>query len=368
MSDTATVLRRKVGLAQAGSDGGPNVVDAALRLSIPRAADELLSMDVLVVSVAHGTSGKASLLDGIDETDLVYLIEAGERRGICKVSSGLLAALTEMQMSGRITSSAPPSRAPTRTDGIVAAQIIDTWMAAAVAMLEADGRADDLVFFEFKRLNSVLNRRNTDLTIDPCTFSTVQIELSLGGGAKTGTLSFAVPEGCGSTASDVSELVMKHLPTLEAKMRAVLLPLPLNVDRARKLAKGDLLELPADCLSALRIEGLDGRLIGSGKLGQLNGYRAVRLAPPRGDKASLVAAPAAAAGLPAPEISTELTLDTPTGLTDLPDLPDAQLPNLPSSGGEEGALPDLPNVSDGGGLPELPDLPDLPDLPNLPGS
>ena len=165
MSDTVTVLRRKLELAQTGSDTGLSAVDAALRLSIPRAADELLSMDVLVVSVDQGTASKAKLLEEIEETDLVYLVEAGERRGICKVSPGLLAALTEMQMSGRISTNEPPSRTPTRTDGIVAAQMIDMWMAASVAMLEEDGQADALVFSAFKRLNTVLNRRNADLMI-----------------------------------------------------------------------------------------------------------------------------------------------------------------------------------------------------------
>jgi len=368
MSDTATLLRRKFAKSTKGADQALGVVEAALRLSIPRAADDLLAMDVHVTTVTQAQANKAALLEDIQESDLIYLLESGERRGICKVSAGLLAALTEMQMSGVVSPREADHRAPTRTDGIVASQMVDQWMRSAETALQDADKADTLVFSGFERRNLVLNKRNADLTIDPGEFDTLSVQLSLGGGAKTGVLFFATPcETMTETSSDTHENLRAHLPEFKVHLGAVLAKIPVTLDKARHLTEGELLELPPDCLTEVRLVGLDGQKIVTGKLGQLNGYRAVRLrsssAPPAighsPDKPAL-----AGKALPnTQKLSKDPVAPSDKGIAPVADLPD--LPEMPSSA-DMPALPDLPDLPDLPPLDGLPDLPELPDLPDLP--
>ncbi len=367
MSDGVTVLRRKLAPSRPSSVPGGSSVEAMLRKTMPRDADDLLSLDLAVISVQQGKRDKAGLLDDIQPTDLIYLMDGeDEARGICKISPSLLAGLTEIQMSGRVTSSDPPERVPTRTDGIVAGEIVDRWISTATDTSREENLTDALPIAGFQRANGVLDKRNTDLSIDPQTYRTMTIELSLGGGAKSGTLFFATPEPGGSDSAGQSKAatqMRKHLPQIEAPLRAVLVRLPVGVGRVQRMAVGDLVEVPIESLQSVRLEGMDGRMIAMARLGQLNGMRAVRLAGEEAPRAAL-AAPAAEVAVNAAEgLSAELS--PVPDLPDLPDIPPADegtgLPELPD-------LPDLPAPGDEGhaGLPDLPELPDLPDLPDLP--
>ena len=356
MSDSATVLRRKLSPSRPSSVPGGSSVETLLRKTMPRDADDLLKLDLTVTSVIQGQQDKAALLAAIETTDLIYLLEgASGARGICKVSPGLLAALTEVQMSGRVSSSPPAERTPTRTDGIVAGDIIDRWMASAVQAGEDESLSSALPIIGFKRANVVLNKRNTDLSIDPLIFRTMTIEVSLGNQAKTGTLSFAVPETshvkAGETSTAAAQM-RRHIPDMVAPLRVVLARLPVGVERVRNLSQGDLLDVPIESLLNVRLEGMDGRMIAPARLGQLDGKKAVRLSM-GGDQVKPMLA--AAAGAAMAEVEPQLS-----DLPQLPDLPPDDLPDLPGlpSDGDRSELPDLNDISD---LPDLPGLPDLPE-------
>jgi len=131
MSEALSVLRKKTAPAKAAVPGGASV-SAMFKKLMPRVADQAMALDVLVGEVKFGTSDKAAVLEHLADNDLVYLMEDDqETRAICVVTPGLLAALIEKQVSGRVSESEPPDRAATRTDGIVASDIIDRWISGA---------------------------------------------------------------------------------------------------------------------------------------------------------------------------------------------------------------------------------------------
>ena len=153
----ASVLKKKLAppLAKALADCA---VETLLRKPMPRDADRLFSLDLVVDSVAFSDTDKATLIKGLEEPELIYsLSNEASDTGLCIVSPELQAVLIEIQLYGYVTSGEAGARKPTRTDGIVAASLVDAWMKTAqeVALEEA---MEPLPFSGFVRGNDVLDQ------------------------------------------------------------------------------------------------------------------------------------------------------------------------------------------------------------------
>ncbi|MDA8586744.1 FliM/FliN family flagellar motor switch protein [Rhodobacteraceae bacterium] len=367
MSEAVSALRKKTAPAKTAVPGGASI-GAILRKLMPRVADQAMALDVMVGEVKFGTSSKSDVMADLGDNDLIYLMEdQRETRAICVVKPGLLAALIEKQVSGRVSEGAPPDRVATRTDGIVVADIVDRWTEAAQIAAVDDGLDDVLPFVGFRRFDRVLNKRNTDLSLDPVDFRTLSIELSLEGGAKTGELCFAVPVVEPELLSPVTakNRIHKHLAEIEAPMVAILTRVPVAMERVKKLAVDDVIDVPISALMNVQLEGTNGHKIIRARLGQLNGKKAVRLSfgAIGGEAAAglsvLGAMPEPGAMARTPALPEPLAPMSP----DLVDSPDIDPPgDFPALDG----LPDLPAADGTADLPELPDLPDLPELLDLP--
>ena len=380
MSETALAIRKKISPARASVVPGGSSLEALLRKTMPRDADEILSMDLLVSGVTLASAGKDEVLASLGAFDLVYpLTGEDDATGICALSSGLVAALIEAQMSGRVSATPAMERTPTRTDGVIAGEVVDRFMATAIETATEEGLLETLPMFGFERSRRVLNLRTVELTLDPQSYRTMKIDLSLGGGAKQGWLTFATPERRNSPGEvrGAGKPIHEHLRQIEAPMRAVLARISVSMERAKALKPGDILGVPLEALRDVQLTCGDDVLVATAHLGQLNGRRAVRL---KGGEGMAEKAADVTPGILDPELlggpmldvaaidtSSELLPDLPSGdLSDLPgtDFPDPTgggLPDLPDIPGAD--LPDLP----GSGLPDLPDAGELPDLPDLPG-
>ena len=92
----------------------------------------------------------------------------------------------------------------------------------------------------------------------------------------------------------------------QAELSAVLHRLTLPLSAVLALRAGDVLPLPSAALDRVSVEGLDGRRLALGKLGQNQGSRALRLqqigaappaaAPPAAATSDAMPGPTAAAG------------------------------------------------------------------------
>ena len=354
MNDMSSTLRRKLAPSRAASVPGGSSVEALLRKVMPRVADEELSLDLTVGTVVMGGEDKVDVLGRLNSSDLVYRLEGpGQTRGICIMTSGLLAGLIEVQMSGRVSNSPAPDRKPTRTDGIVAGDVLDVWVEKASLAAGDEGIAETFPLSGYTRGSGILDRRNSDLMLDPQRYKTLSIELTLGDNAKSGTLYFALPEhggGNAKTGRKNAEKMQGHMRGIATAMTAILTRLPQPIERVRDLAVGDVLKVPVASLVGVRLEGVDDHLITTARLGQLNGQKAVRLNLNARERAGLGVAGAGASG-------GDLGFELPSG-SEVPSLGAGQLPDLPE-------VPALESATDLADLPDLPDLPELPDLPAL---
>lgn len=340
-------------------------MDHLLKKTMPRDASELLGLQIVVSQVVSAKKTKAELLEALNPSDLVYLITTDEGPpGICSLSSELLSALIEVQMSGRVTDSAPPDRAPTRTDGIFGSDIIDRWISTAKKEADVQVVTEHLPFYRHYRAQTLSEIRTVDLSLDPGQFRTLAISMEISGGVKSGLLTFATPvinRPTVSAGSDTADRFRLELMQTRVGLPVVLTRLPQTIRQVRQMSVGDMLEIPLDAIHAVTLVGRKGEILCTGRLGQEGGQKAV-LVQGNGQKAKAGTLPTDGAGsqfsertvfqgapdkssttippepgiqsLPAPETKTEMPLSSSMPLADLPDLP---------------------------ALPELPELPDLPD-------
>lgn len=354
MSDPAAqpVLRRKLAPPRPSRVPGQGALQQMLAKTMPRDADKLLGLQIAVTGIETGEARKAEVIGALRPSDLVYLMKADRMApGLCMVAPALLSGLIEMQVSGRVSGADPGNRMPTRTDGIVASDIVDRWIASAKSEAAAQDILDRLPFSEHYRAGTVADARYADLALDSGHFRTLKVTLDLSGGVKTGTISFALPvhvTGKVGMAGGTAQQFRQVIREVETQLSVVLARLPRTLEQARRLAVGDTLEIPIEALGRVGLETVDGNRVATARLGQSGGQKAVRIL---GRGAVEAATP------PSKTRSEFLGVSVPG---------DRGMPGslaLPSGMPDEDDLPDLPELPD---FPELPDLPDLPELPNFP--
>ena len=354
-----SVLRRMVAPPRLSStQQGGGAEDVHIQVQFPRVADTLLGLSVEVTSVSRQKLSQQEVVSAVEASDLVYsLVGAEGRLGVAVVDAMLLSALIEVQTTGRVSHRPPPERPPSPTDGIVASDAVDRWLGELVG--EAAG---DAAFHSAYRGNRQLDLRALALTLDPGFYHVLRITMSLGDGAKTGALSFALPSPALDTSSvrDAPASTSRSvIADVSAEFSVDLVRFPLPLSEVIGLAKGALWTVPPERMGSAILRGIDGRDIAHVSLGRVAGRWAIRR---QRRKSSAVELPSAAfmglisgsgdaaVELSDPPVATSMADVAPPVLTELAPLPDLAL---------ETSRDEMP------ALPELPDLPDLPDLPPL---
>lgn len=286
------IIRKKVAAARSNQpDGGPGA-DRAWRLALARAANDILALPLEVARLSVNRRSLAELLELAPERALIAVLEGpAEGLGILMLSPPVLTAMIEMQTIGRVSSSAPPVRKPTRTDASMVADMIDQALQELESGLESD---PDLIWAGgFNYASFLDDPRPLGLLLEEEHYRVIQAELRLGNGAKSGAVMLALPaEGRGRApkpaptatpapvaAALFSKALSDQVMRTEADIAAVLHRFTVPLSFVMALKTGDLVPLSTAALDRIVLEGLDGRPLASGRLGQNRGMRAVRLAP-----------------------------------------------------------------------------------------
>lgn len=286
------IIRKKVAAARSNQpEGGPGA-DRAWRLALARAANDILALPLEVARLSVNRRSLAEFLELAPERALIAVLEGpAEGLGILMLSPPVLSAMIEMQTIGRVSSSAPPVRKPTRTDASMVADMIDQALQELESGLESD---PDLIWAGGFHYASFLDDpRPLGLLLEEEHYRVIQAELRLGNGAKSGAVMLALPaEGRGRApkpaptatpapvaAALFSKALSDQVMRTEADIAAVLHRFTVPLSFVMALKTGDLVPLSTAALDRIVLEGLDGRPLASGRLGQNRGMRAVRLAP-----------------------------------------------------------------------------------------
>lgn len=286
-----TVLRRKILAARPQvAEGGPGA-DRGWRLALARAARDDMKLALDVAGLVLDRRSLAELLELTPERGLIAVLDGPrDGLGLLMISAPVLAGMIEAQTIGRVGSGPVAARKPTRTDAAMVAGMID----AALSGLEASlAQEADLVWAGGFRYASFLeDARPLGLLLEDTTYRVLTTDVSLGQGARTGEVILALPaEGRGMMPQTfAAPVVDAHGPSFadalalqveaaDCVLQAVVARLSLPLSRLMDLKVGEVMALPRAGIDRISFEGLDGRAVAEGRLGQNRGMRAIRLTP-----------------------------------------------------------------------------------------
>ncbi|HGG64770.1 MAG TPA: FliM/FliN family flagellar motor switch protein, partial [Rhodobacteraceae bacterium] len=314
-----STLQRKAGAGR--GDDAPGMTPAkALRLALSKAAQDELLLALRVQGVAESRVNQPGLLGALSDDLLLLLLEGPQGGlGVAALDIQALAALIEVQTMGQVLKSPATQRQATATDSAMCAPLLDRVLQEFEGHLAGSSAERWATGFRFGE--RVENTRLLGLRIDEADYRLFRISLDMADGAKKGELLLALPaEGCvqRKTGADGGQswarMLQKAVHVSHAELLGVLhrTQMPLAAVTAFKI--GDLLPVPQSAIGEVLLEGADGRAVGVARLGQQNGYRALRIRDGTID--------GAATGTSASEGMANITPDTP------PDEPaDLLLPN-----------------------------------------
>lgn len=273
----------------------------ALRLSLARAADTLFDLPLTVATVEQQRLKLEGIGDTLHEDGLILLLDgAGAARGAACLDQQMMAALIEVQTTGRVRKGTAQPRQATRTDAAMVAPLMDALMDGIDAEMSAE--TETYVPRGLGFGDRVEDLRSLALTLDAPDYDHFRVTADLGSGARTGRLDLLLPvradppkrpaasEDPDGDAAEIGDVVLGAPVTLDAVLARLTLPLR----DACAFKPGQTLPLDRETLTATRLLAAGGHLVAEARLGQVNGWRALRLV-------SAPAAPLPDIAKPAPE-------------------------------------------------------------------
>jgi len=292
-----SVIHRKAQVARDGFDAREMSPAKALRLALAKSAARLMGLALTVRTVEQASLLLPKVEEVMGDDGLLVLLDGPDQaRGAVRLDLQMVAALIEMQLKGRVASGEAEPRPFTPTDAAIAQPLINAVLDGFDETLIEAGLSNCAQSFRFG--DRVADARTLALALSDPDYDHFRLSVDLAGGAKSGVLDLVLPKAphnlTNTTDGEAEALAIKleqnalNAPvTLDAILGRVRVPL----HDVCAWKPGTVLPLSPDVLSEARLLGAGRHVVTGVKLGQLNGFRAVRLvdenaergfAPPEG--------------------------------------------------------------------------------------
>jgi flagellar motor switch protein FliM len=315
--------------------------------------------------------------------ELLMLLEGPRgRRGAALLDPTLVGALIQQQTIGKVLpESGGTDRKMTATDAAICAPVLDALLARAAPLPDAEAEQALLAGFHFGA--HVSEPRVLGMALEAPSYEVLRITIDISAGVRQGQLVLILPDGesapvpddeadesgAGPQSGPARGSLCENVLTLRAELHVNLAKLTLPLRQVSGLAIGDVLPLGVTAFDQSRVATLDGRDLGGGTLGQLDGMRAIRLEPRPLEQHHPMRRAEDREALDQPNLDADGTGTAPSASDAATAAATPALPDLPGLGGFSD-IPDLPDMSDleepgGVGSSVLEDLPDLSVLAGL---
>ncbi len=386
-----SVKRRMAGAGRPPPEIAPFDLPRALKIAFAQSADEELGLAAAAGQVEQGRTTIGKLLQDLPEHALLTLLDGPEEQvGLMVTDAQSLAALIEVQTTGRVVPSPAPGRPTTRTDALLVEGFIDRLL-RLFREIALDAELEEAAGLDgFRAGQKLADGRAVEMTLPDIPYRQFTIQADYGEGAKQGQILLLLPCALAGADKRVSgaewqEKFTQIVQCAPVEIEAILARKQMRLRDISDFRPGTLIPLPLEVISQVTLEDLNGATVSMGRLGQADGFRAVRLSGSCADMAeSPQAAPAAfdapaigAPGATMPEALVELPAPPPQPGPEVGDMaiaadPDqmaGDLPDLAALGESPTDLPDLGSLGEAASetaeMEEMNDLPDLGDLPDL---
>lgn len=302
-----SAMRRKAGLGRPPPEIGQLTPARALQGAVLQAAQEVAALAVTVGKVVEARTTVDKLIAGLPEAPLLGLLEGSAGRfGLALLDPQVVAALIEVQTTGRVVPRPAEARAPTRTDAIMCADFIDRLLELLEARVGEAGLQLAPALSGFRYAMALAEPRAIALTLEDVPYRQFSVPLDMAQGAKTGEMSLILPFDppgrgalAGGEATAFTGALRDRVMGAEARLSATLTRREMPLAEISRLAVGATIALPREALANVLIEDMSGRVVARGRLGRTEGHRAVRISDP--DEA---AGSSAAPAVHAPELAS----------------------------------------------------------------
>ncbi|WP_370401168.1 FliM/FliN family flagellar motor C-terminal domain-containing protein [Sulfitobacter sp. JB4-11] len=370
-----SALVRKADVGRQEHQARAMTLAKALRLTAAKVADDLLDMAFAVIGMRAERctgDGLARLFEG---DGLLMLLEGPQRqRAAAVMDKALVGALIQQQTMGKVLAvpEGGDDRSLTDTDAAICAPFLDALLSRASPLPE---RAEDQALIHgFTFGARTPEPRLLLMALEAPAYRILYLTIDIEGGRRQGELMLCLPDagaeargpsggtemaqngtsGNAPTAPTAPRTLSDPVMALPVDLPVALTRIRLTLSALSNLKVGEVLTLEDRDFTAARLLTPEGKGLGRGTLGQVQGQRALQLAIETIQTGST------------PKFAGAMDRDHATE----PDVAAAGFgAGLEERGDLTAALPDLPDLSDDGAgqdLPDLPDLPELDDLPELP--
>ncbi|MFP7571111.1 FliM/FliN family flagellar motor C-terminal domain-containing protein [Marivita sp. S2033] len=275
-----TVLERKARAQRKARNVGAVSIPRALGRGLSIAADALWGLGLGASLHKDDTLETDVALDRVSDDQLLIVIECENRAaGLVAIDRDLVTGLIEVQTLGKVTRFPLDSRAFTPTDAAMMAPLIDAALPRFASMLAGQPEMSHLQGYSFGAL--VEDRQTGGLALDAPSYQVIMLDISLAQGTRKGRMVFLLPEAeKPADGDDKPGSEGRHAATLKlvpARMQAVLTRIHIPLDKAQSLKPGDVLAISPEAINSAMLVVNGGHIAARGKMGQMNGFRAVRI-------------------------------------------------------------------------------------------
>lgn len=281
------VLCQKAQAAQRAFEARGMSPAKALRRALSRSADVLWDLALVCQGVHLETLDQDGVIEGLTDQSLLVLLDGptGEI-GLVELDREVVTGLVEVQTIQQVTNMPADDRPFSSTDAAMMAPLIDNAMERFVSYLKDNPLLAQLEGFRFGAM--VEDARTAAHLLDASSYRAFRADIDLALGRRNGRISFVFPERevqvGGDTKGERAEAGphAQELLRVPARLDCVLARVTVPLLQAERLRPGDLLDLATTAIDTAELRTSGGQAVALGRLGQLNGMRALRINWPKG--------------------------------------------------------------------------------------
>jgi len=278
-------LARKLAASKEGTSGtGGSLTLKALRRSVARAAEDLCELPMAVIAARQTNRTSDDLAGLLSDDHLLIVLDCPQGRiGAAALDAAAVTALIQQQTMGTVLGMSGNNRHYTPTDAAMVAEFLEKLFGKVSTLLH--DQTDLRIFEGFRFGAQVEDVRTLVLGMEAEDYRVINLNVDLATGKMQGEICLILPE---LSVDEIDEADAVHGPRLgssvgsmRAELTAVLCKMRVPLRQFAALKAGELLPLDQAYLYETDLHAINGQQIAKGRLGQMNGSRAVRLSEQR---------------------------------------------------------------------------------------
>jgi len=279
------VLERKLAAAGEADTGSGRSALRALRLALARTAKDLFDLQLAVIGAKHVRCEQDRIAEFLADNRLLVLLDGAQGlAGAVSLDGACVAALIQQQTMGRVNETAVTDRVFTGTDAALAEPLIESLLARAADL--ADSPEDRCCLSGFRFGARVEDVRSLSLALEADRFRVFDLMIDIADGAAQGVVCLLLPDlpplpdrsGKGGKGGALKGLQLgQAFGLMRAELTATIGRMRISVAELAAMQPGDVLPLMRERLAETELIAINGQSVATGRLGQINGLRALRL-------------------------------------------------------------------------------------------